>query len=335
MKSSDFWSKWKIKLQEFIKDKNLATYLVFVVISFVFLYLHALGKEYTTNFQVDVKYQDLPVDKELELADDDKITLNVTGYGFSLLRIYLNSIFSTYGIDVSLLEQKATTFHALEYNLPIEAVRQQLQERLGDGVRLNSIYPNHIVIPVRTVAVKTVPVLADVVMALKSGYILENELEIIPDSIVVRGDAQIIDTLQGIWTETVELRDVLGSFNREVRLLEEEQKLELLVDENTVHIKGEVVASIAEQRELHIRLINFPDSLTVELYPSVATLSYVSYQGALKEITDADFNLVVDYNLVSKTGGKLEVQVLHIPKKIFNVHIKPRYVDYVIKRKKP
>lgn len=334
MEVSDYWKKWKVKLSEFIKDNNLATYLVFVVVSFIFLYLHALGKEYTTDFDVKIRFKNYPINKERVLKEnEDKVRLNVTGYGFSLLRFYLHSIYSEYDIDLSKLEEKESASDELRYDLSEYLVIQQLLKQIGsEQLQINSISPKNILFSVRAISVKKVPISVNLIESLNSGYLLKKGFEIIPDSVIVRGDSNIIDTLQNVKTEPLKLEVASGKFNYDLRLMKDKD-LDYLLEDESVKVKGKVVATIAQKHVLDIIPINFPKSISVELYPRKATLSYVSYQEALNKIKDADFRLIVDYNTMSQNKEKLEVQVLHIPENIFNIYIQPRYIDYVIKHK--
>ncbi len=86
----------KIKHQtiDFLRSKNLILYLFFVTVATLFWFLYSLGKEYVANINVDVAYVNFPTDKEPVGTTVRTHTLNVRAYGFALLRMKGNALFS-------------------------------------------------------------------------------------------------------------------------------------------------------------------------------------------------------------------------------------------------
>lgn len=334
MEASEFFNKWKIRILEFTKDNNLAVYFVFVVISFVLFYLHALGKEYTIDFKLPVTYENLPLNKERKVNQQDYLNLNISGDGFSLFRLYTNTIFSTYKVNAKELSITKNTNELLEYEITLPTVRQQIEKQFGGNIHINEILPKKIAFEVRTMQVKKIPVVPNIKIGFSLGYILKrDQIQTTPDSVLVRGDKQILDTLKSIGTEVIELDDIVGEFAYKLDIEDPKNKFELLTKNRKVWVKGEIVNAIKKEQQIKVLPINFPDSLEVTFFPKQVSLSYNSTPNALKNIKESDFRLIIDYNTISHSFGKLEVQALHLPDTIFNIHIEPRYVDYIIKRK--
>lgn len=325
--------KAKVKTMQFWQHKNVSLYFFFVIVATVFWFLHSLGKEYVANIDVDIHYQDFPVNKEPQGNVNRKHRLNVKAYGFSLMRMQLNTWFSSCNIDLSQLKVTPTSSKdKLRYNLSISAVRNQLEEQLGAGISINSIFPEDVSFQVQTMGLKNLPVRTNIKLAMQTGYMLEEKPKVTPDSVLVRGAIEVVDTLQAIYTKELVLSDVSSSFEREVDLALPNKNVELLPQ--TAVVKYEVGAYIDEERNVTVTPLNFPDSVNVVFHPTFVKLNYRAEVDRKREIKTSDFVLIVDYNTINNFSQKLEVQAISLPNGISKVHMTPRYVDYFISYKK-
>ncbi len=323
----------RIKAVAFWRDRNVGLYLFFVVVATLFWFLHSLGKEYVSNIDVDIKYKNFPMNKEPQESVVRNHRLNVKAYGFSLMRVKLNSLFSNYKIDLSELRRRTSAEqNKLHYDLSISAVRNQLEGQLGAGISINSIFPEDVAFRVQTMRIKKLPIRANIKVEMQSGYMLEEKPQIMPDSVQVRGPIEIVDTLQAVYTRELFLNDVASSFKEKVHLYVPNKEVRLL--QKTATVKYEVGAYIDEERLINIKALNFPDSVNVVLRPTVVKLNYRTKVDMKRTIHDDDFVLIVDYNTINEYSQKLEVQAISLPQGISKVHMTPRYVDYFISYKK-
>ncbi len=325
--------KIKKQIVQLLQNKNLVLYVFFVGVAFVFWFLHSLGKEYVTNIDVKVVYYNFPIDKEPKESALRKLTINVKGYGFSLVRMQLKSAFYDYKIDLSKLKQnELAQENHIRYDLSISAIRNQFEAQLGSGILLNSVFPEEVDFEVRTMKVKKVPVISGLQINPKTGYMVVDKPEIMPDSIVVRGSAETVDTLTAIYTEVISMDKVDKSFEKKVALRAGNTDVELLSKYATLNY--EIAEYIDEERVVQVHPLNFPDSAIVSLQPDKVTLKYRTHAKMRKKSTEDDFLLVVDYNTLTNFSRKLEVQPISLPKGISEVHMNPRYLNYMITYKK-
>lgn len=329
MSLTTFWHTTRERAKQLWQNKNLVFYLFFVGVATVFWFLHSLGKEYVANVNVEVAYHNFPLTKEPQENTTQQLTLNVTAYGFSLMRMQLKSAFYHYKIDVGKLQKhKLSAEDNLRYELSTSAIRTQFEEQLGAGIVINSVFPEDIGFRVRTMEVKKVPIRSALKIKMKSGYMLVKKPEAEPDSVTLRGPAQFLDTVNAIYTEEIPVENVSSSFKKKVALQVPDRSVELLSNYVTLHY--EIDEYIDEEKTLSIHPLNFPDSANVVLHPSEVTLKYRTHTKARGDIKEEDFVVVVDYNTVSDFSQKLEVQALNLPKEITRVYMTPRYVNYII-----
>lgn len=299
----------------------------------IFWFLHALGKEYAANVTVEVNYRNFPLEKEPLQNTTQRLTLNVTAYGFSLMRMQLKSAFYNYKIDVSKLKKhKLSGSDNLRYELSISAIRNQFEGQLGSGIVINSVFPEDVDFIVRTMKIKKVPIRSALRVEIKSGYMLSETPQAEPDSVTLRGPVELLDTITAIYTEDIPIDNVAVSFEKKIALRTPNKSVELLHTHTTLHY--EVEEYIDEERIIPIHPLNFPDSVKVAFHPKEVNLRYRTYAKAKQHIKEEDFVLIVDYNTIGSFSQKLEVQALSLPEGITKVYMTPRYVNYIITYKK-
>lgn len=332
MRLKTFWNTTKERILQLWRSKHLVLYLFFAGVATVFWFLHALGKEYAANVNVEVEYQNFPLEKEPQQNTTKRLTLNVTAYGFSLMRMHLKSAFYNYKVDVSKLKKhKLSSKDNLRYELSISAIRNQFEGQLGSGIVINSVFPEDIDFTVRTMKVKRVPIHSALKVGMKSGYMLSEVPKAEPDSVTLRGPVALLDTIEAIYTEDVPLDNVSSSFSKKVALRSPNKLVALLKTHTTLHY--EIEEYIDEERIIPIHPLNFPDSVNVTLHPKDVQLKYRTYAKAKQHIKEENFILVVDYNTMNNFSQKLEVQALSLPEGITKVYMTPRYVNYIIRYK--
>lgn len=314
-------------------SKHLVLYLFFIGVATVFWFLHALGKEYATNINVDAIYHNFPLDREPRQNTTQKLMLNVTAYGFSLMRMHLKSAFYSYKIDVSKLkEHKLSNDEKMRYELSVFAVRNQFEGQLGSGIVINSVYPEDVDFTVRKMQIKKVPIRSALKIEVKSGYMISGAPTIKPDSVTLQGPSALVDTIAAVATEELLVENVTTSFEKRVALRTPSKEVKLLSAYTT--LRYEIDEYIDDEKRITIQPLNFPDSVKINLQPKEVTLKYRTYAKAKQNIKEEDFLLVVDYNAVNYISHKLEVQALNLPEGIAKVYMTPRYVNYIITYKK-
>lgn len=328
-----FGHKVKARALQLWYTKNLILYLFFVGVATIFWFLHSLGKEYAANVNVQVDYHNFPLTKEPKGSTTQRLTLNVTAYGFSLIRMQLKSAFYNYKVDVGKLKKhKLSETDNLRYELSISAIRNQFEGQLGSGIVINSVFPEDVDFSVRSMSLKKVPIRSSLKLELKSGYMLAEKPIIKPDSVTLKGSMAVLDKIKEVYTEEVILDDVSSSFRRKLALKSPGQHVELLAKHAVLDF--EIQEYIEEEKSIPILPLNFPDSAQLVLQPSEVKLRYRTYAEAKRRIKDDDFVLVVDYNTINNLSKKIEVQVVNLPKEISRVYMTPRYVNYLITYRK-
>lgn len=124
-------------------NKNLAIFSFFLLLSFIFWYLNALGKEIEAEIRFPVNYINLPKKKVIVREQPDKLNLYMKGSGYSIVKLKFSSNRSPVLIDMSKVSYKRVPgSEGLDYFLLTSELAKNLTVQLRSGVEVTSIKPD-------------------------------------------------------------------------------------------------------------------------------------------------------------------------------------------------
>jgi hypothetical protein len=314
-----------------IRFGKVLVFLVCLAFASFLWFLNALGKHYTDHITVPVRYVNLPKDKELTGEKPDKLELTVDAFGYTLLRHKLRLAFSPVLLDVNeltnnYLENKFISRYAISTN----GHKVEIAKQISSEIEIISIRPDSISFNVSNIIEKQVKVRPDVNITLEKEFILQKLPVSIPESILVRGPEDILDTLGYIITRPVELKNLSQTVVRDVDLILP-SGLKSETEEVTVQI---AVEQCTEAKfEIPILIINQPDSLLIKTFPAKVKVSCKVGISQYKRLNISRFTATVDYSHRIGVISKLPVILGNIPETLLAVDYFPKEVDYIIERK--
>lgn len=317
------------KLKEVRLNRNIITYLICVVIASILWFLNALNKDYTSDISYPVKYTNFPEDKYPVIQLPSKIQLEVKAKGFALLGHRIRTSFLPITLNVSSYRGHAKEKNGmLEFTLNTNDIKDKISNQLSTDIKLNNITPEEIVFKLANSVSKMVPVIPVVNYTLKRQYIL-NKITVAPDSIRVSGPAPFIDTLQGIPTQAIVLKN-LSKDTKETTGLSEMPDCHF--QDTKIEVYLQVEQFTEAKRTLPIVPLHVPDSLIIRLFPTNVAISYEIGLSKYDKVSNSDFVFAVDY---PKTNDSpyLEIKMEKVPAFIKNLSFSPQKVEYIIERK--
>ena len=321
------------KLNKFYKEirlnRNIVTYLICVVIASMLWFLNMLNQDYTTELSYPVKYVHFPEDKYLinELPAD--LQFDVQAKGFTLLGNHVRTSFLPVTFNFApytdLLQEKNGIF---EYTLNLNDIKERIASQLNPDMKLISIYPEKLTFQFAATKEKKIAILPTVNYTLKKQYIL-NQITAVPDSVLVRGASNIIDTLQYIRTAPWSLKNISKTQSKTIRLQEIEN---CHIQDKTTEVTLEVEQFTEARRNIAITPLHVPDSINIRLFPLSINISYDVGLSKYKHIRNSDFTFTVEFPTNRETTY-LEVKVDKAPDFIQNLNYSPQRVEYILEKK--
>jgi hypothetical protein len=297
-------------------------FLLFVAISFAFWASTKLSKEYQLVQPFTLVWEEIP--KGVVLNDKPsqiKVTLNASGVEILWYRLFKNKL------SISL---KDVDFTPEDRILNMEEHFFDIQQQLFGGTQLLQISPSLFPLQYSKMALKKLPVLTNLDINFRPGYLGEERLQITPDSVVVRGPKNMLDTLVHINTEEFKLLDVHENINQQIEL---ERIEELVFEVESIQLFWPVLPYSEKSLIIPIKVVNIPVGVKVKLFPPEANLRATLPLSLLNAVQSSDFSLVVDYeNIREGQADAMELKLKKHPPSVKKVIWEPLSVNYLIRR---
>ena len=297
-------------------------FFLFILLSFIFWFSTKLSNTYQIEQSFSIHWNNIPKGIVLN-HDSSELVLSITASGIEILwyRLFKNKI--------SLVLNK-NIFIGKEAFVSIDNERFNIQQQLFDNTILNQITTPVIKITYARLGVKKVKITSDPILKFRAGYLSDSPLTISPDSLLVRGSQDVLDTLTIVKTVSFIMENVFESFQKVIAL---ENLTNLQFDIQEVNIKQEVSRYSEKQFILPIEIINIPKSVKVKLFPPTGTLKATMPLTLLNGFNARDFMLVVDYELILKNElTHLPIRLVKQPSQVKKVIWEPKTVNYLIRK---
>jgi len=314
-----------------IRNGKAFVFSVCLALASFLWFLNALEKHYTDHIKVDIRYINLPKDKDLTGKLPEKLDLTVDAFGYTLLRHKLSLSFSPVLIDVNDLTNNYLENKFLsKYTISLNGHKEEIAKQISSEIEIISIRPDSISINVSNVIEKLVKIRPIVNASFAREFILQKPPVVSPESILVRGPQDILDTLKYIYTKPIELKNISNNVERDIDLvLLPELKSE--VDEVTVQFS---VEQFTEAKfEIPVQVINQPDSFQIKTFPAKIKVTCRVGLSQYNRLNNSSFRAVVDYLHRSGVISKLPIILDRAPENVLSVDYFPKEVDYIIERK--
>ena len=297
-------------------------FLLFVLISFTFWTSTKLSKEYQLVQPFIVNWTDVPngviLSKEVV---EINLTLNSSGVEILWYRLFNREL------EVSL---KGVDFSPPNSVLNFEELYFNIQQQLLNSSELIQISPSLYPLQYSKMSSKWISIAPKTNIKLRPGYLGEDEVKAIPDSILARGSQAILDTLQKIYTLQFNDSDVHQNIDQNVGL----QSLSgLQYDTNQIRLFWSVLQYSEKTLKIPIQVINLPQGVKVKLFPPQATLKATLPLSLVNAVEANDFTMVVDYNdILEGQPSSLHLRLFKQPSSVKKTIWEPEIVNYLIRK---
>lgn len=320
----------RLKALQFHIDRNIISYGICVVIASILWFLNALNKEYTSKITYPVKYTDFPQGKFLVSDPPQNISLEVKANGFTLLAYRLRTSFRPIVVNInSYSKHSLEKNNIFKYTLNLNDAKDKINGQLHSGLKLLGIHPGKVDFTFTPAISKKIAIYPVVQYTLKQQYILTNGIQCTPDSILVSGPAQIMDTLKYIYTHPWDAGEIKKTRTQTVSLSSVHG---IQFDHTDIKIEMQPERYTEEKRIISIQVVNLPDSLNIKLFPGTVEITYEIGLSKYDVVRNSDFTFTVDYKNMNE-GAYLPVQVSRSPQYIKELRYTPQKVEFILEKK--
>jgi len=322
----------KNRISSFFKsesnNKRLSAYALFLFISLSFWFLSMLSKDnHETTLKVPVVYVNFPPDKVLVSPPLSFIEARVKASGFSILFYNLfNS--SKLNLDIEkapskFKKGKSEVFWLMNSKLNKDAV----EDVLLSSMRLQAIQPDQLTMFFSNKAKKRVPVRLNRSISLKPEIWFAHPIVLVPDSVMIYGDQQQLDTVDFVETEELLLVDVSESITHNVQL-----SIPVAVQCKTSVVEAiiEVEPFVEQLLKYKVEVKNLEKGYLLKLFPEVVQVILQAPKDKYSMLQTDFLKLQVDAALISEEDRTLAVEIDNLPSFIQLKRVFPSRVEFLL-----
>lgn len=309
-----------------LNKKKVKVFSLFLLCSFLAWFISNLSDTYESRAYFTLNYRNLPDSLLLGKNSDNLIEAKLRTSGFQFL--YYKIFKTRLDIDVSKVE-----FQSGGYVMSEEALRKQMDQQLSQSISLLELDRRTLEVDLYQVDSKKIPIEAKLDLQLEQNYILDGKINILPDSIEVKGPSNEIDTINSIKTSLIQLNNVNADFSNEVSLVFPKGLDNSIFSIGRATVSGKVSKFSEKVFEVPIQVINVPQGYQIKTFPDVVTVLCKATIERLKEISASDFEIVADYGqLMGSESSTLFLEIQESPQKVYDVKLEDNTVNFVLEQ---
>ncbi len=313
-------------------NQRLVIFIFFLIVSTVIWYLSKLSHEYSTTLSYPIRYESLPKGKVLVGEPPRKIQLKVKAFGYTLLRCKLGAALSPIELDLNKhLSQSFEGAKAKQFVLTFR-LRNSVVKQLGSEILLEGIEPDTLNVELADMVSKKVIVKPDVEVDFDQQYMQSGSMDIEPDSIIISGPKSIIDTINNVKTKSVKFKKLDQKITKSLGLISINQ---VSFSNRNVTYTFPVEKYTEITVKVPVGIENQPDSVKLLFIPKSVDVKCNVVLSKFFTLLPTMFSADVDYNQISTSlNKKLKVKLSNIPEFVKLVDYSPKYVEYIIEKRK-
>lgn len=309
--------------------KRILLFSVFLLISAAIWLLNALSKNYTTVIEYPLVYTDFPEDKVSVGEMPGHLDLQINSHGYALLRYKL------------FRKPVPISFSVSEYNLNdgqdgssefilTRYLKEPIARQLPAELQLLEIAPDTLHFQFAGRVTRMVKIKPDFRYSIDKQFTIKDEILLNPDSVEVTGPDIILDTMAYVYTEALDLGELTRNYTDKVRL---NQEAELSYNISRVNCSIELERFTELQVTIPIEVLNLPDSILLQTFPSSIKISCKVGLSKYERIESYPFRAVVDYEKIEERAQTLNVSIQNPPDYLLGYEYTPRTVEFLKSRK--
>ena len=309
--------------------KRILLFSVFLLISAFIWLLNALSKNYTSVVEYPLVYTDFPKDKVFVGELPENLDLQINAHGYALLRYNMFRKPEPISFDVSAFNLSRGQDSSRAYILT-RYLKDQISRQLPAELQLLEIKPDTLYFQFAGKVSRMVEIKPDFKYTIVSQFTIKDKIMLTPDSVEVTGPDLILDTLAFINTESLVLGELTKDFKDKVRL---KQQADLIYNVSRVQCSIELERFTELQVLVPIEVLNLPDSIIIQTFPSSIKLNCKVGLSKYDRIESYPFKAVIDYEQIEERAPTLSVSIQNLPDYLLAYDYSPETVEFLKSRR--
>ncbi|MDT0539973.1 YbbR-like domain-containing protein [Croceitalea sp. P059] len=313
------------KLVTNLNQRKVKVFLLFLICSFLAWSLSKLSESYESRAAFEIDYINFPDTLLLNTAEKQFVNTKLRTSGFQFL---------SYGISPKKLkiDLNNVSFSNGRYYMSANTIKPQFEKQLSNTISIIEFEEQQVFIDLYQVIKKEVPIEPDVSIELAQNHLLEGDLKIEPNIIVLKGPSNEVKSITKIKTEQLIFNELKEDFSKSVGIVIPDGLVNGEISTNSVKVSGKVVRFSEKEYTISIEAKNVPVGFRIRMFPNQVGLVCKASIDTLKDISNDDFEVVVDCSNIDKTKSQLLIEVSKSPENIYAVQLLNNQIEFVLEK---
>lgn len=309
----------------YISWRKILTFSFFAFVATVLWFMQIYNQKFETTIQLPIKYTFVPDSIVFEDSLPAYMNVKLKDDGFAMFK------YSFYRKDTIQLNVASIIKNNSGKVLQGPSLDKYIRNALSASSQVINYDPVRITFSYAQLESKKIPVIFDGNISLAPGYLLKNDIILLPDSVIAYGARKDLNNLSYAYTAKDSVSGVESNRVLSVDLLPI-PNIRLVPSNIKVDIRAE--AYIQKNIEVSVECLNLPDDLIVKLFPSKVNLLFFVGLSSEDTIQAKDFVVAVDYEeLKGLTTPSVPVRLISSPEYARSITIKPTNVEFIFEHK--
>lgn len=311
--------------------KHAYILLICLFISIFIWLIIKLSNNYYDTLKFPVKYTNQPKDKIISGSSDNTVYLRLYAQGFKLFSLRYLKNKPTIEIDLKEAKLHRSRYTYSSYIITKPLI-QPIAEQMNFENELESIYPDTLYFTLEDITQKKVPVKTDLNLTFEKQYRQYGEISVNPDSVLLRGTKETLDTIRAISTEHADLHQLKTNRKLNLKLINPLSDKQLILQQDSVNVMVAAEKYTEASIEIPVQVENTDTSL-IKLFPEQVNITYMVALKDYQKISDDMFRAVAHFNKNKGNNKTLDVKLERHPNFIEIKQMTPPRVEYIVLRK--
>lgn len=300
--------------------------LICIGISFLIWLLRELTEDAVSTISIPITYTNIPEDACLLDSKTTQLSVEVNSSGFGLIGRKLLGADDEITISIASFSGRYG-----RQAISSDVLLREIKDLLGDYRELIRIRPDSLTFNLSALVTRSIPITPAYSEKLAGGYVFHELPSVLPETALLKGPKEILDTLQFIYTtpfiaeQSEETRIPLVIPHLCSIVGENEVKVQWSVEQWTEHVIRVPINDIHPRNGYELKLL--PDSVNIHFFTGL------EYAASLRA---SDFRVIVqekDPESIARSGSsRLPLILDSIPPGIQDVSLDPGRIEYLIIR---
>ncbi len=318
------------KLKNGLSNPKLLVFTFFLFVSVVFWLINSLSDKYTTEIVYPVRFINNYQRKVLITKLPERLSIRAEAFGYSLLKAKLNAGLKPIIIDFNRCKLKQSSSDTNSYYLITNSALEDIRKQVNSELTIKDVNPDSVFFQFTKRSSRKLPVNLNLMLDYKKPFMRSGEIDISPDSIMVSGPYNQLDSIRFIETifRKISRIERTQKFTIELKPLEH-----VSFEHKNVDVTIPVEQFTEFETKIPINVLNKPADIEVKLFPNNVAVTCLVALSDYKRIEKDDFNAVVDYqSIAGNLSNRLNVSIIKLPDYIKRYKFSPKNVEYIIEK---